>query len=132
MNAAPGKLDLIVCRACNGDGYEPLPATHARVLRVLEKSGSMTAPAIWSKLGERLGATAINNRLEHLRAWHYVGRMREGRTWMYWATTVRPPRPPAGSCPLSPRNKHQIVTLMVGEMRVVKCGVCNALSPDSD
>lgn len=68
-----------------------MPSGLLSVLNDLHRYGASTAPAIHRRLRARVGASAINNRLENLRREGYVERAREGRCWIY---DVVPPGAP--------------------------------------
>jgi predicted transcriptional regulator len=66
--------------SCNGTGYRLLSAPLLDVWRLVRR-GSWTAPRLASKL--KSTPTAMNNRLETLRALGLVERQRDGRAWIY-------------------------------------------------
>ncbi|RYX83939.1 hypothetical protein EON83_12435 [bacterium] len=57
----------------------------AEVLALLREHGPMTASEIRAKVDKSIGVTAINNRLERLRAFELVARTRYGNGWKYIA-----------------------------------------------
>ena len=71
----------IKCPRCEGAGEIELSEDLMKTLKALNK------PATADKISEVLGwcghTTAINNRLEDLRALGFVSRTRIGRCWLY-------------------------------------------------
>jgi len=72
----------IPCPKCNGSGRVFLPCLLNAVRQRLR--GGRTAPELLDQF-PGVGVTALNNRLEKLRALGLVTRKREGRAWRYWA-----------------------------------------------
>jgi len=72
----------VKCPECGGCGTVEMPGIYLEVLEVLG-GGESGAVEIAGILGEGVGATAINNRLEKLRGWGLVRRRRDGRSWRY-------------------------------------------------
>lgn len=74
----------IDCPHCDGSGKIKLSAGSLRTLEILRKLGPSTAVALnHHRSFSELTPTALNNRLEYLRANALVSRHRSGRTWVY-------------------------------------------------
>lgn len=57
---------IITCRACNGTGKRRLDKHLMKTFALVPEDGEATATAIHSKIGDEIGITAINNRLNDL------------------------------------------------------------------
>lgn len=75
----------IKCRKCNGRGSVELDRILAGTLHILKELKSCTAPQMYDALqpGYRGTVTALNKRLERLRAAGLVTRKNLGRGWTY-------------------------------------------------
>lgn len=81
------KRPQISCRKCEGSGAVDLEDSLWNTLQVLAKLKRATAPEIFEQSqGENafIKVTAINRRLEDLRALNLVEREREGAVWKYF------------------------------------------------
>jgi hypothetical protein len=82
----------VSCAGCDGHGYVPIADQVFDTLLMLLRMGPSTAGQLRGPLakmlGDEVGPTAINNRLEYLRREGLVERVRRGREWVYEA--VRP------------------------------------------
>jgi hypothetical protein len=85
---------LIQCRACAGTGMVELSQELFDVYAMLKLLGEATAAVIHFRLRAsrsttgRVGHTAINNRLEDLRALGFAKRWKEGRQMVYEAAPI--------------------------------------------
>lgn len=85
------------CPKCHGSGRVPMPPGLVEVLSALRKHGPHCASGLARRMRTKLGATAINNRLERLRLQGRVWRWKSGKTYFYCAAggkTGRKPSPP--------------------------------------
>ena len=75
----------IPCPTCNGKGITEMPEGLIQALRILRTLGGQAAVSeVWSDSAcDRVGITAINNRLESLRELGFVQRERVGKGWVY-------------------------------------------------
>lgn len=73
----------IECPTCGGSGRAPLPDALQETLNVLPRRGQFTAAEIHAKIPGKVEVTAINNRLESLRALSLLTRERFGKFWKY-------------------------------------------------
>lgn len=75
------------CPKCGGTGTVQMGDGYAGVLDALRKCGPKTVREL-AFIFPRVRATAMNNRLEYLRAAGLVKREREGIAWIYEAVVV--------------------------------------------
>jgi len=74
----------VTCPECGGYGEVDMPEPYWQVLGILRAGGGRTAGELAEKIGNGIRVTAVNNRLEWLRAAGFVRREREGRNWRYY------------------------------------------------
>lgn len=82
--------ECVQCPRCEGGGKLTLRAFSeelAETLELLRKSGELTAVDLHEMVGkqQQTQPTAMNARLEHLRALGFVSRRKSGRCWLYRA-----------------------------------------------
>lgn len=79
------KAPAIPCHECGGTGQEPMPEGLLETLSMLGRkmavAQDLTVPG--------MTRSAINNRLESLRALGFVQRQRRGKFWVYSAVTKK-------------------------------------------
>jgi hypothetical protein len=72
----------ILCHKCNGSGREEMPKLFHDLWKHLAKP--RTAEELLGKIPDEVGITAINNRLERMRAIGLLNRVRHGKFWKYY------------------------------------------------
>ena len=82
-------MTKIPCDKCEGSGVIEVPPALEETLDSIRR-GNQTAPAIHKDLGDAVGVTAINRRLEQLLIWKLVARTR-GRNKAFSYTLKKPP-----------------------------------------
>lgn len=82
----------VSCSSCDGHGVIPIADQVFDTLLMLQRRGPSTAgelrEPLEKMLGDEVGPTAINNRLEYLRREGLAERHRRGREWVYEAVSV--------------------------------------------
>lgn len=76
-------IDRVKCPKCKGTGMSPMDAMIQATMRALRRSPGRTASDLLPQF-PGVGVTAINNRLEKLRALGLVRRERRGHAWAYY------------------------------------------------
>lgn len=81
-------MTLVKCPECGGSGFVPLPSRLSRVLRYLRASGPQTTVQIFDALKEtepdKIGITAVNNRLYALEEFGLVERVGKDARAFIW------------------------------------------------
>ncbi len=84
------KPPAVPCHACNGSGAVPMPGVYADVLALIHRHGEMSAASLVPLMkSDRVGRTAMNNRLEYLRSQGLLNRRKDSKTWLYSASEVQ-------------------------------------------
>ncbi len=91
-------LDRVPCVHCQGTGRAILPMGLSNALDFLRSQpGDCDVISVFDHLNRVetgvIGITAVNNRLEALRAWGLVTRRKAGRFWLYKPTTTKEDAP---------------------------------------
>lgn len=73
----------VKCPQCNGCGRKPLGDELFSVYASAYNGGQVTAVGLSKTVGRKVSVTAMNNRLEDLRALGLLTRERIGRRWHY-------------------------------------------------
>lgn len=80
---------VVRCPECKGAGVVPIPSRLSRVLRYLRASGPRSTAEIYESLKEtetdKIGMTAINNRLYALEEFGLVERVGKDARALVWA-----------------------------------------------
>lgn len=87
MRANPGRKPLVECHHCKGSGKLPLSDDMMLTLDAMRFLGTARVQEVATAVMWTGHITAINNRLEGLRGLGFLGRAREGRTWVYHTTS---------------------------------------------
>lgn len=85
MNVDAEKIH-IPCSRCAGCGFVEIPEVYGQAVNFLREYGPSTAADMHAAIGKRqkVGLTAINNRLEWLRKARLISRQRrDGKTFEY-------------------------------------------------
>lgn len=82
-NRHKAKLE-IPCPKCEGEGFVPLGDEHKAVLKYMRLGTSYTPAEVHKGLCEKVSIGAINNRLEDLRGWGFLDRVRDGKFHRYF------------------------------------------------
>lgn len=77
------------CQACGGSGKQSLSDELFSTFQAIGHGA--TAETILKKLTDEVGTTAINNRLERLRAAGFLTRTKIGKFWRYSKAFVKQP-----------------------------------------
>ena len=83
------KIPTIECPHCAGLGKVPISGSLAETLEAVRSQRGITAIQVHAKLGDQIGITAVNNRLEDLRRIGLLIRQRVGHQWMYHYTKLK-------------------------------------------
>lgn len=85
LTLASETVDVIkvTCKTCKGTGQMALSEVLQNTLEELQATPGRTAPEIINRF-PGVGVTALNNRLEDLRALGLVERKRHGKRWRYY------------------------------------------------
>lgn len=77
------KRPLVPCLCCNGSGKMQLPSSLWDTLLALKRRRNAHAAELLPFINDEVDATAINNRLERLRALGFVTRRKRSKFWIY-------------------------------------------------
>ncbi len=74
---------MVRCEGCRGKGKIPMPDWAYEALCLVRRHGETTAAGLVGVTVDTVGGTALNNRLEWLRARGFLVRRKVGKQWLY-------------------------------------------------